>query len=277
MVSNMNKKLNDFLKGEKLSKENFDDLKNVANITNFNEKILTWFRYLQTIDVVGWRNKLVTKKIWKKKKKNQPLQFYSLFCPSYIKGDGKAGFRTDDVGNTTKNGLKRLDEITKMTRKLGFKCNVPEAIFFDISLEQPEKTIYMIDDLNKNIENFCKYLPEGMKFSLLSEKYPELMDIIGYKGIVIDPLPVDDVILNRIIDRGKKFYELFGWTMEQIIARSRVIASGEATVGTFLRHSMPNAIMVYTPTMLERAQIYSGKHQDDPLAIIIPKKDYMGS
>lgn len=277
MVSNMNKKLNDFLKGEKLSKENFDDLKNVANITNFNEKILTWFRYLQTIEVVGWRNKLVTKKICDILEKNQPLQFYSLFCPSYIKGDGKAGFRTDDVGNTTKNGLKRLDEITKMTRKLGFKCNVPEAIFFDISLEQPEKTIYMIDDLNKNIENFCKYLPEGMKFSLLSEKYPELMDIIGYKGIVIDPLPVDDVILNRIIDRGKKFYELFGWTMEQIIARSRAIASGEATVGTFLRHSMPNAIMVYTPTMLERAQIYSGKHQDDPLAIIIPKKDYMGS
>lgn len=277
MVSNMNKKLNDFLKGEKLSKENFDDLKNVANITNFNEKILTWFRYLQTIEVVGWRNKLVTKKICDILEKNQPLQFYSLFCPSYIKGDGKAGFRTDDVGNTTKNGLKRLDEITKMTRKLGFKCNDPEAIFFDISLEQPEKTIYMIDDLNKNIENFCKYLPEGMKFSLLSEKYPELMDIIGYKGIVIDPLPVDDVILNRIIDRGKKFYELFGWTMEQIIARSRAIASGEATVGTFLRHSMPNAIMVYTPTMLERAQIYSGKHQDDPLAIIIPKKDYMGS
>lgn len=277
MVSNMNKKLNDFLKGEKLSKENFDDLKNVANITNFNEKILTWFRYLQTIEVVGWRNKLVTKKICDILEKDQPLQFYSLFCPSYIKGDGKAGFRTDDVGNTTKNGLKRLDEITKMTRKLGFKCNNPEAIFFDISLEQPEKTIYMIDDLNKNIENFCKYLPEGMKFSLLSEKYPELMDIIGYKGIVIDPLPVDDVILNRIIDRGKKFYELFGWSIEQIIARSRVIASGEATVGTFLRHSMPNAIMVYTPTMLERAQIYSGKHQDDPLAIIIPKKDYMGS
>lgn len=62
MVSNINKKLNDFLKGEKISKENFDDLKNVANITNFDEKIMTWFRYLQTIEVVGWRNKLVTKK-----------------------------------------------------------------------------------------------------------------------------------------------------------------------------------------------------------------------
>ena len=277
MVSNINKKLNEFLNGEKLSKENFDDLKNVANITNFDEKILTWFRYLQTIEVVGWRNKLVTKKICEILEKDQPLQFYSLFCPSYIKGDGEAGFRVDDVGNTTKNGLKRLSEITKMTRKLGFKCNDPEAIFFDISLEQPDKTIYMIGDLKKNIENFCKYLPEGMKFSLLSEKFPELMDIIGYKGIVVDPLPVDDVILNRIIDRGKKFYELFGWSMEQIIARSRVIASGEAIVGTFLRYRMPDSIMVYTPTMLERAQIYSGKHQDDPLAIIIPKKDYMGS
>ena len=54
MVSNINKKLNEFLNGEKLSKENFDDLKNVANITNFDEKILTWFRYLQTIEVVGY-------------------------------------------------------------------------------------------------------------------------------------------------------------------------------------------------------------------------------
>ena len=75
----------------------------------------------------------------------------------------------------------------------------------------------------------------------------------------------------------KKFYELFGWSMNQIVSRSRVIASGEAIVGTFLRYNMPDSIMIYTPTMLERAQIYSGKHQDDPLAIIIPKKDYMGS
>ena len=277
MISNMNKRLNDFLKNEKISKENFDDLKNIANITNFDEKIMTWFRYLQTIEVVGWRNKLVTKKICDILAKNQPLQFYSLFCPSYIKGKGEAGFRIDDVGNTTKNGLKRLDEITKMTRKLGFKCNDPEAIFFDLSLEQPTKTIHMLNDLKANISNFCNYLPKGMKFSLLSEKFPELMDIIGYTGIVVDPLPVDEVILNRIVDRGKKFYELFGWSMEQIISRSRVIASGEAIVGTFLRYNLTDGIMVYTPTMLERAEIYSGKHQDDPLAIIIPKKDYMGS
>lgn len=55
-----------------------------------------------------------------------------------------------------------------------------------------------------------------MEFSLLSEEFPELMDIIGYHGIVIEPLPVDEIILKRIIERGKKFYELFGWSLEKL-------------------------------------------------------------
>lgn len=117
MANNVTKRLNDFLNGEKISKEHFDDLKNVANFTNFNEKILTWFIYLQKIEVLGWRNKLVTKKICQILSNEEPLQFYSLFCPSYIKGEGKAGFRIDDVGNTTINGIKRLNEITIMTKK----------------------------------------------------------------------------------------------------------------------------------------------------------------
>lgn len=40
---------------------------------------------------------------------------------------------------------------------------------------------------------------------------------------------------------------------------------------------MPDAIMIYTPTMFEKAQVYSGKHQDKPLAIIIPGRDDLGS
>lgn len=273
MADNINKRLNDFLNNEKISKENFDDLKNVANFTEFNEKILSWFRYLQTFEVIGWRNKQVTKNVCQILKNNEPIHFYSLFCPSYLKGNGATGFRTDDVGNTTKNGIKRLMEITETTRKLGFLCDKPEAIFFDVALEQPEKTIFMIDDLEKNIENFRKYVPADMQFNVLSNKFPELMDIIGYNGVIINPLPVDEVILNRIIERGKKFYELFGWNVEKIVERSKVIASSEATVGTFIRKRMPNAIMIYTPTMLERAQVYSGKHQENPLAILVPKKN----
>ena len=38
--SNLIQKLNTFLNNQKLSKEEFDDLKHIAEITNFNEKIL---------------------------------------------------------------------------------------------------------------------------------------------------------------------------------------------------------------------------------------------
>ncbi|MDO5557421.1 MAG: hypothetical protein Q4G05_04180 [Clostridia bacterium] len=273
MIKNINEKLNEFLKGEKITKENFDDLKNIANFTQFNEKILNWFRYLQSLEIVGWRNKFVTKKICDILEKNEPIQFYSLFCPSYIKGEGADGFRTDDVGNTTKVGLERLEKITEETKKMGFLCKNPEAIFFDIALEQPEKTIHKLEELTKNIENFKKYVPKDMNFMILSEKFPELKDIVGYNGIIIEPLPINDIILKRIVDRGKKFYELFGWSERQILERSKIIASSEAVVGMFLRNQMSNAIMIYTPTMLERAQVYSGVKQEEPLAIIMPRKD----
>ena len=52
-------------------------------------------------------------------------------------------------------------------------------------------------------------------FLLLSKEFPELIDIIGYHGIVIEPLPVDEIVLKRIIERGKKFYKLFGWSSEK--------------------------------------------------------------
>ena len=277
MISNLNNKINQFLNNEKVEKEYFDDLKNVANYTNFDENIMNWFRYLHSFEKIGWRNKLVTKKLCNIFMDNEPIQFYALFCPSYLKGDGATGFRTDDVGNTTRIGLENLMKITENTIKLGYECNKPKAIFFDVALEQPEQTVNMIDDLKCNIENLKKYVPKNMDFSLLSEEFPEIMDIIGYNGIIIDPLPVDEIILKRIIERGKKFYELFGWDIEKIEKRSKVIASSEAVVGMFFRNKIPNAIMIYTPTMLERAQIYSGKYQDNPLPIIIPKRENMGS
>lgn len=272
MEENVNNKLNTFLNNERISKEYYDELKYVAIITNFDYNILKWFRKLHSFEVQGWRNKTITKKICEMLANRGKIQFYALFCPSYLKGEGKAGFRTDDVGNTSKNGLQKLKEITAFTRELGFDCEVPEAIFFDIALEQPEKTIGMLEDLRTNIDNFLKYVPNDMKFSLLSERFPELLDIVGRAGIVLEPLPVDEKVLKRIVERGKKFYDLFGWEDEKIIARSKVIASSEAMVGTFLRYRIPNGIMVYTPTMLERAQVYSGKRQEDPLVIVVPKK-----
>ena len=277
MINNLNQKLNKFLNNEKLSKEKFDDLKNIAEISNFNENILEWFRFLQNTEIIGWRPKQVSKSICNILMNNDNIEIYALFCPSYLKGNDVYGFRTDDVGETTKYGLKILKHISNKTKELGFNVDKVSAIFFDLALEQPEKSIDKINDLKINIENFKKYIPNGINFSLLSEKFPELVDIIGYEGIELNPLPVSNTTLNRIIERGGKFYERFGWDEEKIIHRSKVIASSENIVGTFIRYNMPNSIMVYTPTMLERAQVYSGhKFETDPLAIIFPKRDIMG-
>ena len=158
-----------------------------------------------------------------------------------------------------------MQEITDFTRSLGFKCRAPLAIFFDLALEQPEKTINELADLQININNLQKLIPSSMQYSVLSILFPVLKDIVGYAGITIDPLPTTQEVLQRIIERGRKFYQLFGWSEEQILKRSAIIACSEIVVGTVLYHEIPNSIMVYTPTMLERAQLYKD------LAIIFPK------
>ena len=75
----------------------------------------------------------------------------------------------------------------------------------------------MISNLNSKINEFLnsekipkenfddlKNVPENMEFSLLSKEFPELIDIIGYHGIVIEPLPVDEIVLKRIIDKTER-------------------------------------------------------------------------
>ena len=101
----------------------------------------------------------------------------------------------------------------------------------------------MISNLNSKINEFLnsekipkenfddlKNVPENMEFSLLSKEFPELIDIIGYHGIVIEPLPVDEIVLKRIIERGKNF---INWSSEKIEECSKVIASSEAIVGMY--------------------------------------------
>ncbi|MFZ5932520.1 MAG: hypothetical protein ACOYT7_00315 [Patescibacteria group bacterium] len=279
-MTSTNKLLNNYLKNKRIEKERFDDLKIVIEEVGYNEKILKWFSFLQAYEVAGWRPKLVTKRLCQilfNSNKKSPLEFYALFCPSYKKGVGVHGFRTDDVGNTSRWGIAKLKEIVEKSRQIGFSCETPRVVFFDIALEQPEKTRDEIEDLKKNIENLKRHIPKGMSFVLLSELFPFLFDTIGYKGVKIQPFPVPQITLNRIIERGRKFYRVLGWTQKQIKERSEVIASSEALVGNTIRYLMPKSIMIYTPTMLERAQVYSGyKFETDPLPIIFPQKEDEG-
>ncbi len=270
-----NKILNEYLRGRRIPKGEFDDLKIVVEAVGYNKKVVDWFVYLQSIETVGWRQRLVTSKLARMlagATKDSPIEFYALFCPSYKKGQGIHGFRTDDVGNTSRWGITILKQIVEKTNDIGIACKFPRAIFFDIAIEQPEKSLAEIGNLKKNISNLKKLIPKEMNFEVLSESFPSLFKIVGYSGIKVSPLPVPKKVFDRIVERGAKFYKLFGWSHEQILNRSEIIASSEALVGDAIRNNMPNSIMIYTPTMLERAQVYSGHKLDtDPLPIIFPK------
>lgn len=273
-----------YLKTERVSRLEFDDLVNATEAVLDEHKIyifkvLSWFRSLRDIEIEGWRTKESSRKIAKLIAgglRGKQVSFYSLFCPSYKKGDGAFGFRIDGVGTTTEVGLKNLVGINNLSRGLGIKTSSPIAIFFDIAVEQAEKVLAnnCIQDLETNMKNFRRKLPSGISFKKLSQYMPELFNEIGYKGIIKEPLPIPEDIFARIVERGKKFYDLFGWSNTQILERSRVIATSEALAGNALRSVIPNGIMVYTPTMLERAAVYSGmNYKNDPLPIIFPRKE----
>lgn len=192
-MTTINKTLNDYLNGKRIAKEEFDDFSIVLQTVGFNKRVLDWFSFIHEFEVVGWRPKLVTQKLARMlsvSSEKKPIEFYALFCPSYKKGNGEHGFRTDDVGNTSRWGIASLKSIVEKTQALGISVKLPKAIFFDVALEQPDKTISEVADLKKNIENLKSHIPTGMVFELLSEKFPFVFDTVGYSGIKMSPLPV---------------------------------------------------------------------------------------
>lgn len=275
--------VNSYLDGIRISKNEFYDFKTVVEtLRNVKEeklwKILDWFRFLHEIEIPGWRPRNSTRKMAHMLLENDKLHklvFYALFCPSYKKGKEEFGFRTDNVGETTLSGIKNLILLDKKTREFGFYCEKPISIFFDLAIEQADKVIAAggLRDLEKNIINFKNHLPDTVSFERLSEIAPNLFNQIGYEGKVIEPLLVSNKIFLRIVKRGKLFYQLFGWNDEQIIERSKIVATSEALTGNFLRNRYKNGIMVYTPTMLERSMLYSdNKLYDQPPPIVFPNK-----
>ncbi len=277
-----NEKINKLLGNRRIPAHEFADLKIVVDDCGGAswpklEKIFRWFRFLQSKEIVGWRPKAMTKKIaglLKSNSSENTLTLYALFCPSYKKGKDAFGFRTDAIGSTTLAGIKNLDSFHRQTKELGFEVEDPLAVFFDLAIEQHNRVVSnnALADIEENIKNLKHHLPSHFRFIKLSD-YDILKQKIGYKGIRLSKLPIPEKTFERIIERGYKFYKLFGWTTEQVRERSLTIACSEALVGDFLRQGLPRGIMIYTPTMLERGAVYSGmKFDSDPLPIILPKK-----
>lgn len=275
-----NNRINNFLKGTKIKLEYFKELRLIGDLfKNLNDNklnsIFCWMRFIQENEIVGWRSKTGTIKMCRmllEASSKNPVTFYALFCPSYKKGPRVYGFRTDGIGVTSMLGIKNLDLANKTAQKLGFCVTRAVAIFFNLAIEQYDKIKLAneLGDLDINAANLKLKLPKNFDFVKLSD-IKKLEKTIGYQGLLKNYFK-DDVVIKRIVERGKKFYQLFNWNQESIEKRSIVVANSESFVATYLKETYPRGIMIYTPTMLERSRIYALDNDPDPIPILFPIK-----
>lgn len=275
-------KVNRILGGKRIDPEEFSELKFIYEICGscvgeeLRIKVLNFFLFVQKNETRGWRTRQMTRIIVDfllNNTKNNPITLYSLLCPSYKKGIGEFGVRTDGVGETTIVGIDRLFYFYEEILRMGFYVEKPLIIFFDLALEQYDKIVMenKLCDLNVNIKNIVSILPTNGVFYKLSD-YQYLLDEVGYKGITLDTLPITENLFNRILERGRLFYQLFKWSNKDIYNRTLTVVSSEAVVGKYLKAIIKNGVMLYTPKMLERAYIYSGLDlESNPLPVIFPK------
>jgi len=244
--------------------------------------VLRCLEFIAEGEIIGWRSKQMTKALVSQLLApflgHRKLTIFAIFCPSYKKGIGSFGFRTDGVGETTRLGLKNLADLYNCAVKNNIPLNKPLGLFFDVAVENHQKVVKNngLSDLNINFENLKKEATK-LSFPFIFQKIskiPELFEKIGYQGIICGPLPISRASYSRILERGRKFYQLFGWTEKEVVFRTKVIARSEYLVGKWLRKEIMPAILVYTPTMLERGEIYSGRQlATNPFPAYFPRKD----
>lgn len=151
----------------------------------------------------------------------------------------------------------------------------PLAILFDLALEQFDKIVGVdpsLASLDINSDNLKRILPGCFDYMRLSD-VAELRDAVGFGGLNLPDLPIPTQLFDRIVNRGSEFYQQFGWTPDQVLQRSWTVSCSEAVVGAYLRGNLPNSILIYTPSMLERAALYSGMaYRTAPLPYVVPLK-----
>lgn len=274
-----NDRVNLLLRNEKIEIAHFKELRFVGDLLKntsdeeFN-RIISFFRFVQINEIPGWRTKQMTQRlcsILAQNSKQKPVLFYELLCPSYAKGLGAFGFRIDGIGPTSIRGIKNLENAYLVAKKLGFFVDPPLAIFFDLAIEQYERVCQFdkLSDIDINAKNIIKELPSYFSFLRLTE-VSELRASVGFAGLKGEHFK-NERILESVILRGSKFYQLFGWNDTQIKERSIVVANSESYVAKYLKNRYPLGVMIYTPTMLERSKIYSPDDDVNPIPILFPK------
>lgn len=253
------------------SQKDLDRLKIIINWWNFlNKSTIPELRDLKTEKKI---QKLVIESVGNKK----PLIIYSIFCPSYKKGKGAYGYRTN-IGKNTKAFISKLISFINCSSDFGLDTSA-KVYFSDLLLENYLKlkgTNYQ-QDLEKNYQDFKKeVLRTGkgkIKISKLSS-FKEIQKKIGEKGILGGPIGVPRNVYETVFTRNKIFYlGQLGWNEKMVKERTSVLARCYSFMGEALRKKFPKGIMFWTESAYERGKMYSGFSQENPLPIIYPQKN----
>lgn len=209
--------------------------------------------------------------------KQNKLDFFSVFCPSYKKGLGASGY-TGKVGNHTKHYLSYISKLVTEVRSIFPNTNI--TIFFsDLLLENYSAlagSSYK-RDLERNYSNFLEFI-NGLGLSNICtvkklSDIPTLKEKVGESGIMSKHVPINDAILRQVFNRNKVFYtNELGWSDEMVMERTVILADTYLEIANALKLLFPNGIAVWAESAYERGLLYSDSDGRPIIPIIYPLK-----
>ena len=245
-------------------------------------KLTNWWLYLCENGNEEFRDKNTNKnllyKAAKALKQNEELTIYAVYCPSY-KVDTNAYGYTGVVGNHTKKMINAFVDFIYLTNKVGIKVK-GIAFFSDLLLENLDKLINTdyLKDLGANYSEFEKLFNDLDKDNLIEVKklssISELKTSIGVKGITDGGLGIPPEVYEIVYTRNLVFYkEKLGWGDQRVKERTEILARCYSFMGKIFKNYFLNGIMFWTESAYERARMYNGMDQENPIPIIFPLKE----
>lgn len=245
------------------------------------KKLIDWWCWMDRNGNSEFRNKNTNKSIHKNIiniiQNNSELVLYAVFCPSYKTGIGAVGY-TGKVGERTKMMIDVFRKFVYQSQNFGFKVR-GEVMFSDLLLENYEQlleTDYR-ENLKSNFKEFKeifnnKDYDKLIRVRLLSD-IESIKKTIGETGITEGNLGISKQTFDLVFKRNLVFYqEKLGWNEKEVLKRTEVLARCYSFMGSEFRKIWPQGIMFWTESAYERASMYSGTNELNPLAVIFPKK-----
>ncbi len=254
--------------GKQLIKYDEEELKVLRKISEF----MLW---IYKNESSGFRTKSESKSLienllqsllYKKK-----ILIFALFCPSYKKNPDLIGFNRK-IGETNKRGIENLSTFLNKATSYGFNC-YSEAIFSDLALENNNKlTTSDFLDLEENFNDLVLYT-KNVNPSIQTLKLSEIgkcKNRIGYGGTEHGKIPLDENEIKGTVWRSISLYKgILGWTDDEIINRTDVLARSCAVMGEEIKKTNKNCIMVMTESIYERGRLYNSTSK---IPIFYPRK-----